>query len=757
MLKRINYIKHFGVFDDYRRNGDIQDFAEVNIIYGWNYSGKTTISRVFQAFEDSGKKYKENYPDAEFEILDYENNKGNHTNLKLNDYEFKVFNSDFIRDNIHLEGEAFDPILLLGDEAKDAQEKINSLFAKLNLVSKIIKKHQKKKDEILKSQKDGLSKVASEIKEKLKIITAFDYRHTKPIFDEIKNKYKKYLKSDDDVSQLLKIATASEDDKLPTNNKYSPKLDLSLKLEAARTLLNTLPEFSTTIQYFLDNKDVSDWVEDGLKINKGKEKCEYCGNPIAKERTDELLAHFSEDLINHKKLLANLISEIENIKLPLLSVNKSNFYKELWDEFQETADNLNNEITKYNQQCDNIISLLQQKREKPFEKITDLTSVVTNTENLLNAVKKFNDLVDRHNKRTDEFGEQKTNAIETIKKHYVAKFIENENLPQKRIYYLWHSSRENRFSEIETEIETELTKLEATISKAQNGKEKLNEYIQKFLGRDEIKVVVFKEGENERFKLKRNDVKAVNLSEGEKTAIAFSFFLTKLLECKDFKKVIVYIDDPVSSLDSNHIFQINALLREFFFVKEDSENIDSPYLMKFKQIFLSSHNFDFFGLLRKDLPKPKGGNKFYYYVRRINKEKSEFEKLPDSIKNYTSEYHYLFEIIYNFDKSDKNDYQVLMGIPNAVRRFTELYTYSRIPGHYNNSTVDKRATTLWGAEKSKRILKVFHYFSHTNNIERMFKQSDLVCDIENAVSQLIELIKTTDEKHYQELEKALKK
>jgi len=191
MLKRINYIKHFGVFDNYQRGGDIQDFAEVNIIYGWNYSGKTTISRVFQAFEDSSKNFKENYPDAEFEIIDYENNKGNHTNLKLSDYEFKVFNSDFIRDNIHLEGEAFDPILLLGDEAKDAQEKINTLIARLNLVSKIIKKHQKKQSEITNSEKQGLTKTASEIKEKLRIYTAFDYRHTKPIFDEIKNKYKK--------------------------------------------------------------------------------------------------------------------------------------------------------------------------------------------------------------------------------------------------------------------------------------------------------------------------------------------------------------------------------------------------------------------------------------------------------------------------------------------------------------------------------------------------------------------------------------
>lgn len=65
MIKRINHIKNFGVFKNYKRNGEIQDFAKVNIIYGWNYSGKTTISRLFQNFEL--KRNNENYLDADYE------------------------------------------------------------------------------------------------------------------------------------------------------------------------------------------------------------------------------------------------------------------------------------------------------------------------------------------------------------------------------------------------------------------------------------------------------------------------------------------------------------------------------------------------------------------------------------------------------------------------------------------------------------------------------------------------------------------
>lgn len=230
--------------------------------------------------------------------------------------------------------------------------------------------------------------------------------------------------------------------------------------------------------------------------------------------------------------------------------------------------------------------------------------------------------------------------------------------------------------------------------------------------------------------------------------------MTKLLEIKDFDKTIVYIDDPISSLDSNHIFQVNAILKDFFF---NNDNDDNLWKLKCKQLFISTHNFDFFSLL-KELPTSKNSlQKFFYQVRRINKDEAILEKLPKSLQLYSSEYHFLFEKLYNFNKSDnKGDYPTLMGIPNAMRRFVELYTYSRLPGN-SSSTVDLRANELWGIERSKRILKVLHYFSHSNSIDRIMRNSDLICDIENAAADLIVVLKDNDKKHYEELKKSLKK
>ncbi|WP_373683143.1 AAA family ATPase [Paraburkholderia sp. UYCP14C] len=107
--------------------------------------------------------------------------------------------------------------------------------------------------------------------------------------------------------------------------------------------------------------------------------------------------------------------------------------------------------------------------------------------------------------------------------------------------------------------------MEAQISFAQKGREKINARISNLLGSDELHIEVVKEGESDRFRLARREAIAKNLSEGEKTAVAFAFFLTKLDELEDFSKSLVYIDDPISSLDSNHIFQVNSIIRETFF------------------------------------------------------------------------------------------------------------------------------------------------------------------------------------------------
>jgi wobble nucleotide-excising tRNase len=51
MLKSIERIRKLGVYQTYIKPAGTKDFASKNLIYGWNYSGKTTLSRLFATLE----------------------------------------------------------------------------------------------------------------------------------------------------------------------------------------------------------------------------------------------------------------------------------------------------------------------------------------------------------------------------------------------------------------------------------------------------------------------------------------------------------------------------------------------------------------------------------------------------------------------------------------------------------------------------------------------------------------------------------
>ena len=50
-IDKISRIRNLGVFRAFAWPVDLPTFARYNLVYGWNGSGKTTISRLFRALE----------------------------------------------------------------------------------------------------------------------------------------------------------------------------------------------------------------------------------------------------------------------------------------------------------------------------------------------------------------------------------------------------------------------------------------------------------------------------------------------------------------------------------------------------------------------------------------------------------------------------------------------------------------------------------------------------------------------------------
>jgi wobble nucleotide-excising tRNase len=490
---------------------------------------------------------------------------------------------------------------------------------------------------------------------------------------------------------------------------------------------------------------VANWAEHGLNLHEHKENCEFCGNKLAAERLDALRAHFSGAQTDFRLKLQGVLQRTGNARVDLLEFNSRQVSAQFRDRFSKANDSVKKAADAHDALVATLVAEVEAKIASPFvpREMPKIPDGVVDA--WIQAGAEIDAIISEHNEVADHFHAEKANAKKRVRLHYAQEFIEAQKIYDRAKKQDRWKAHVDKLQKLSDAIDKAKLEHEAKISQAQKGRQEINRRIETLLGSDSVQIAVTKVNSEERFKLvRRNGTIAKHLSEGEKTAIAFSFFLTKLQEIKEFDKLIVFIDDPISSLDSNHIFQVNAIIKEVFFEQAPG---GGEWKTKCKQVFLSTHNFEFFGLLREIGPT-KQTKVRNYLVKRLSPTSSTFLNMPESMTKNSSEYHFLFSVLDEFQKApDKTDFKVLMHVPNAVRRFVELYTYAKYPV----GSVDTRADRLFGPEKSKRILKVLHYFSHGNSIERIAANNDLMCDIEGAVQDLILLIAANDPMHLEAL------
>src|SRR5690606_36540714 len=178
----------------------------------------------------------------------------------------------------------------------------------------------------------------------------------------------------------------------------------------------------------------------------------------------------------------------------------------------------------------------------------------------------------------------------------------------------------------------------------------------------------------------------------------------------------------------------------------------------FAQLFISTHNFEFFSVLYDSgifgtIKSNTNENKRpLYFIKRDKSGISTIEKMPKTFSNYKSEYVGLFHILKEFnDSSDKENFAYLLLLPNALRRFVELYTLSRYPAN-NECTVDHRVEKIFKTdEKPQHNIKLLNWFSHQNQMEKLQRHDEKIIQIADAISDLLEYIEIKDELHWKGL------
>lgn len=739
MIKRIEFIKEFGIFHDFRWNDNLPEFAKLNLIYGWNYSGKTTLSRIFQALEH--KKLTAEYSAGRFQLLTEDGSKLSSADLSASP-AVRVFNRDYVEANFS--GDCSAPSIFIVGEEKIALRKRLEQLSKRRARVERIERDFSEKQKAITSELDKLGTDKARDIRQLLGDPGFERPKLKQRIEEVRHNPQTYIMAENDVS--ARLSTLKSGDQFDSVSSVSFKLpDFVLLAEEVNQLLNQTAS-QQAIARLKQNREVESWVRQGLLLHQDASSCEFCGGALTTARLKELRGHFSEEYENLVKEIEDKIKHINTISLNPVVPDEMRILPEFRQSFSQITSQLYEWIQWATALRDQLVDALKQKQvaiegQRKWE--GDLGRAAQGQQFL----ETLNRIIDQHNRAISTMDKEKEEAKTALERHYGASHLLENEIEQKESEKHRISKRLNRAKEILKRIDSQIQEIEQRIKETSVGATKLNNLVRYLLPGNNIEVVSVGD---DLFQFHRDGRVATHLSDGEKTAVTFAYFITSL-EAKGatLSDTIVFVDDPVSSLDSNHIYAAYALMVE--------------RLENSRQLFVSTHNAELFNLLKsKWLDESKGGrnNKDTraYHVWRsvspIGTPQAELLDLPPLLRQFKSEYEFIFSQLYNFAKTTAPSLHEAFTAPNLLRKFLEAYLGFRKPSV--RSWSKKLELILDSPDQRREIQKFADDASHLQALGRSLQHPDFVPNAQRCVKMVLDAIERKDRDHYESLYEVIK-
>lgn len=787
MLKKINNIKNLGVFNDFiwdsevkNKGGAVQNFVDINIIYGRNYSGKTTLSRIVRALETGALSDK--YGTPSFQLKFKDSSEVTQETLATHNKNVRVFNEDFVRENLRFisnPDDNIEPFAILGDDNNKIEKEIEELEAELGSSTEgnetglfankkdamtrynsVFKEHKKANDDLEKQLGDKATNTSIGIKYKPERFGDQNYTIAKLKADITTVNDSNYQPlNSEQIDQYEKLISEKV---LATMPKFlSPKLNFSSLVQQVEMLVIKPISESDKIQALVKDAVLNRWVNDGRAHHRNKhEKCAFCDNAITAERWAELDRHFDEESELLERSLDALISKIETEKNTVntaLSIDQSAFYSKFHSQLTALGSRLQAAIKDYQFTLDELTKQLNARKDdilnaKEFDLPADRTEALTQ------VWQEYTNLCDESDSFSSSLADEQKKAKADLRLKEVADYLLTINYQTQLSSIESLKQKLDSANEAQSGIVTEITSKQALIkdkkrelNDEEKGAKKVNEYLNNFFGHQFLTLEAKKDGHAEqdnnriRFEVIRDGKKAYHLSEGECSLLAFCYFLAKLddVETRN-SKPIVWIDDPISSLDGNHIFFIYSLL--------NAEVVEKG---KFAQLFVSTHNLDFLKYLKKlkdNYLNAEGAKvscqKAYFVVIRQDK-KSTLQVMPSYLKEYVTEFNYLFHQIHkcaSLDVIDDTNYVTFYNFANNARKFFEIYLYYKYPDQGMN---EKTLNAFFGEESIPVVLtdRINNEYSHLSGVFERGATPIEVPEMQTAARQIIEKLKEDSDQY----------
>lgn len=754
IIKRIASLKKLGVFRNFAAPADLPDFQRHNLIYGFNGSGKTILSRVFASLGE-GAMRPELPERGTFEVeLAGETVIKSTGALDALKGRVLVFNVDFIEENLRWKEGTANPVFYLGKAQAELAKKLeeaDTVMTALTLRREEVAREYAQKERAFTDHKRDAARL---IAEQLSLGRRYDASDLTA--DHAKGSYDEKLKLSEAERQNLRAIITQDAPLAKRDPLDSEPFGLAGQIREVRKILDTTLGTLALVD-LREHEMMLKWVKEGVDYHQehGLSSCLFCGNELTEERMlalgqaiDERFDRLTDDIADGKKKTERLRDRLAALKRAIPSDN--DISKELLNRFAPSANDLQASLARGAEIVGTMLALLAKKAAAPNVR-ADAGNLATEADAAewdtaaAERVSNLSAIIEAHNASHDKFGQVQEAASTKLKEHVLA-------------------DGQARYRELEADAaaaKTELDRLEAKQVSFEREAERLkqkmrqhgpaadviNQLIRGYLGHKELEVGTQDRG----YQIFRNGKPVTgSLSEGEKTAIALCYFLSMLeAEGRQPKNLIVVVDDPISSLDTK------ALHYAFGIIRSALEGTG--------QLIIMTHNLHFMNEVKKWLrtrarkEKPTATLLFLDAVQHTETDtrSSSIKVMPKLIREYDSEYQYLFHLVLEFTRSQDGQTGYFYVMPNALRKVLEIFLAFKLPGSEGLSNkMDNVANGGYDLDPARvRALdRLVQLESHADNLDDLVTFSSMAIEeTKDAADALLALMIALDEGHFDRL------
>lgn len=411
-----------------------------NLIYGWNRSGKTTLSRILGCFEHGSV----NFEGLDTIRLRLKTSSGTVTQDDVSSDKLicKVFNDEYIDKQLSFRESSAHPIVILGKASVDLENDIEKLRTELGTTERNLEKESAKLEELPDLEsilKNTANRVVAEFAQTPLANKKYNGRrynkgNIKSLLDNeviTKDNVASYFidKPEKVISLRDRVASRASTAKLP-------KLDVG-------ELLNTFNEANrilqlnvavTTIERMEKSPGIREWVRTGYHLHNDQDAstCLFCEQQLPESLLTEYGKYFTDEITKEENALKDIVRRLEEITETLAESlpDSSHLFADLRETYSKEKEVFGEASGQLLSSCEVLREKLLKRRGRlqlTETRSSEVSFPLQAFEKRSHSYKELQKIVEIHNDRISSDDQQRAKIAKVLEFHTVSERLVAKN------------------------------------------------------------------------------------------------------------------------------------------------------------------------------------------------------------------------------------------------------------------------------------------------------------------------------------------